>query len=161
MKLVAACLVAVVVAACGGKSDPAPAPSPGAGGAHAGHGEHAHHHMGEGHEAEHPPMTPELTAFHDVLAPLWHAEPGAQRTSDTCAATARMAGLVPALYDAPPAGADVAAWGAAVDELQGRISDLEGPCSGGTVELGAMTFDDAFRALHEQFHALLGLLPPA
>ncbi len=158
MKLVAACLFAVVVAACGGKSAPAPASPGGEGGEGGGH---AHHHMGSGHEAEHPPMTPELTAFHDVLSPLWHAEPGEQRTNDTCESTGRMRELVPAITAAPPAGADVAAWGAAVDELEGRISDLEGPCSGGTVELGAMTFDDAFRALHEQFHALLGLLPPA
>ena len=69
----------ICAAACGGKSRPAAAPATAS--------EHAHEGSGSGAmQEEHAGMPAELTAFHDLLAPHFHAADGPQRLQDTCAA---------------------------------------------------------------------------
>jgi hypothetical protein len=71
------------------------------------------------HEGGHPTMPAEVHGFHERLSPLWHAEAGAQRTADTCAAVASMdEQLVAAETAAAPEGVDAAAWQARLGELR-------------------------------------------
>ena len=67
-----ALILVLAAAACGGKqSAPATAtPTP-------------TEETGGGHQMMHEGMPAELTKFHDVLAPRWHAEQGPARMSDT------------------------------------------------------------------------------
>jgi hypothetical protein len=158
MKLFAAILLAVVVAACGGKSSPATTTTTTEGHDHAGHEGH------EGHEEhlEHPELTPEMTAFHDVLAPLWHAEAGPQRMADTCAAVDNMRGLGEQVIAHPPATVDETAWVNEGSFLQNTLNELEASCANnGEPDEGVLTFDAAFERVHEAFHAIMGLLPKA
>src|SRR5678816_4543185 len=68
---IAFALILIVAAACGNKSKSEPAKP-----------------MGDKPAEEHANMSPEVTKFHDVLAPRWHAAKGEQRMKDTCAAMA-------------------------------------------------------------------------
>ena len=76
-------LIAVLVAGCGAAGQSAPAPLETARNGQQ-HEVHAAKRPAEGDEMV--AMTPEVKAFHDVLAPRWHAERGAKRMADTCAA---------------------------------------------------------------------------
>ncbi len=148
MKRFASIFFAVALAACGGTSASGPATSS--------MGEHAH----EGHEGgEHPTLTPEMNAFHDVLAPLWHAEPGVERKENTCKATAQLHELAAQIFVAAPAGADLTVWQQEASALDGALGELDGPCFGGMTNQGTMTFEDAFHGVHQQFHVLMELLP--
>src|SRR4051794_16160671 len=51
---------------------------------HAGEHEHGEHEHGE--HGEHPKMTGAVHEFHEVLAPLWHADKSPERTKKTCEA---------------------------------------------------------------------------
>lgn len=142
--------ILIVAAGCGGKSaeptTPAPAPE---GGEHAGHGaEHEH-------EGGHPELTPEMHAFHDQLAPLWHAEPGPQRQADTCDSIPTLEQGVASIAAAPvPAGVDGATWTGAVGALDTSLDELQTSCAGAE-------FDATFSTVHDRFHALMDLLPKA
>ena len=125
----------VLAAACGGKQAPAGADKPAP--------------MGE-----HPEMGPEMTRFHDVLAPRWHAEKGAQRMADTCAAigdfqtnAASIAGR------AAPPSAEAASWTTATKELTEAVSGLDAACKANTVDV----FEPAFARVHTVFHAVMEL----
>src|SRR5215213_7130056 len=80
-RFAAATLLALATIACGGAQPAAPAP-PAA--------NEQHEIAGEEHHAG---TAPAISAFHDVLAPLWHADAGAMRTDDTCAAIPRFRDL--------------------------------------------------------------------
>ncbi|CAN5904310.1 hypothetical protein BH11MYX3_BH11MYX3_26550 [soil metagenome] len=125
----------VLLAACGGKkSAPATPPAPTAGG------------------DEHANMMPEVAKFHDVLAPRWHAEKGAQRMADTCGAMAEFQANADALAKAtPPTGADVAAWSGKTKELTDAVGALDGTCKAND----ATTFEPAFERVHNGFHAVM------
>mgnify|MGYP001613274126 CR=1 FL=1 len=130
------------------------------------HGEHGEHvgehgeHVGEHgeHMGEHPPMPASMTAFHDVLAPLWHAAEGAQRTADTCNAITELINRARAmLTDPAPAGVDGNTWGNAAIKLEGAVKNLHAEC--GTA--ARTSFPAMFTGVHDAFHAMLELLPHA
>jgi hypothetical protein len=123
----ASCLV---LTACGGSS-PSPA-SP-----HAEHEEHGGHEEHEDHEAaEHHDegaQSPAVHAFHEALAPLWHADKGPERVTKTCA----QAG---ALHDKAVATKDA--------ELVAATTALVTECE----KEGRPEFEARFAAVHESFH---------
>ncbi len=139
-----ASLLILLAAACGPSSTPAPAePTE--------HAEHAEH-------AGHPTLTPAMTAFHDVLAPVWHAEPGDGRNALACEGefTALADGIEAA---GTPPGVDAEVWASQLSVLRMAINDLDGPCTGGTAEQGAMPVPDALERVHSAFHGLMEALP--
>ena len=96
------------------------------------HEEHEHH------------MSPELTKFHDVLAPRWHAAKGEQRMKDTCGAIVDFKANAAAVEKAQP--------GAQSTELVEAVSALEATCTSND----ATAFELAFGKVHERFHVLIG-----
>jgi hypothetical protein len=139
--------IVLAAAACGGSSKPAatePASGGGAMGAGGGEGEHEHH------------FPARVTAFHDRLAPLWHADPGDARTDGTCAATGELDQLGEDLQNAAaPDGVDATAWSEKIDGLRTAVSHLGDNCVAGQLA----TFDADFTAVHDAFHHLIELLP--
>jgi hypothetical protein len=135
--------VVAAAAACGGKSKPAessassqPAGNP-----------------GEGHEHSFPA---EMGAFHDKLAPLWHADSGQARIEETCTATGELDALAHGVKSgAVPAGADPAKYGERADALIASVVKLSAACG----SADRATFDADFGGVHSAFHALIELLP--
>lgn len=127
-------LVAVACVACGGSPPPET-------------------HEGDSHEAEHEALPESVRGFHDVLAPLWHAEAGPQRTEDTCAAVPSMREKVESVRTTPPPAAaegDPAGWQSSTDALGQSIEDLATECAAE----GRPGFEQKFAAVHDAFHAL-------
>jgi hypothetical protein len=141
------CLVFVLAAAaCGGKKS-TPATTTTTTQPAEGHEEHA---AGEG--AEHENLTPELKTFHDLLAPLWHAEKGPQRMKDTCAAVPQFKTNADAVGKAtPPTKANADTWTTATRALVASVNGLETACKTND----AAKFDAAFHEVHESFHRLM------
>jgi hypothetical protein len=96
---------------------------------------------------EHGKLSPELDAFHEILAPRWHADPGPQRTKDTRAAAVKSAAM--------PAGAEAAAWSEAGARLETSVVALEVECTAGGADQAK--FDAAFSAVHDAFHHAMEL----
>ena len=148
----------LVAAACGGGAKPDPAVQPtdvqqhdiahhatpdGEGAAMGGKG------MAEHHEGKMPPT---VSKFHDTLAPRWHAEHGAKRMADTCAALPQFHSDAAAIIAAPaPEGADASAWAAGGAQLDASVTALEAPCKASD----AAGFEPAFERVHTSFHHLL------
>lgn len=108
-------------------------------------------------DEEHGKLTPELDAFHDSLAPRWHAEKGAARQTDTCGAIADFQSKAAAVKAAPaPAGADAAAWTTAGTELETSVGALATACS--TNDSAA--FETSFEQVHHAFHKAMELAAP-
>jgi len=129
--------VLVLAAACGGKQTPAATSDTGAKPAG---GEHAN-------------MGPEMTRFHDVLSPRWHAEKGPKRMTDTCAAIPDFQSNAAALGNsAAPPSAEAASWSTATKELATSVTALEAACKTNETE-----FDVAFERVHTVFHAVMEL----
>jgi ABC-type glycerol-3-phosphate transport system substrate-binding protein len=104
---------------------------------------------GEGHHA----MSPSLTALHDVLAPTWHAEPGATRAGLACTNAAQLEERARAVAaDPAPEGQDAAAWTELTTQLTTTASALGAECtaSGPAVEERLGAFHDAFHAIIER-----------
>jgi hypothetical protein len=139
-----ATLMCLLVAAACGSSEPAPgATTPAAG--EAGEGQADHHHE----------LTPELDAFHELLAPLWHADKGEARRSKTCSSMPDFKTKAAAVKGAAaPASVDAAAWTGAGGELEAAVSGLETACAG--ADLAA--FEPAFEAVHTKFHGAMELV---
>lgn len=98
-------------------------------------------------------MTPEMRAFHDVLAPRWHAPAGPQRVKDTCAAVGDLGKDADAIAKAtPPRTANADTWTAATRQLVAAVGELAQVCGQGEQPAG---FDDTFGKVHAAFHALL------
>jgi hypothetical protein len=114
-----------------------------------GHGEHAHEHDFAG----------SVDAFHDTMAPLWHAEPGPARATDTCAAAADLATKAESIVaeDAPEAASDAEAWKTASAGLVASVQQLQAVCADST-EAAEASFDDTFKSVHEAFHVLVALV---
>jgi len=105
---------------------------------------------------EHHELTPELDAFHEILAPRWHADPGPQRAVDTCAAVADFKTRAAAVKSASaPAGAEAAAWTEAGATLETTVVALEAECTAGAADQAK--FDAAFSAVHDAFHHAMEL----
>lgn len=97
-----------------------------------------------------------LAAFHEVLAPLWHAAESPQRTTDTCNAIGELTSRARAItIDPAPAGIDANTWGNAGINLQASVKALHAEC--GTAARSAL--QPTFAGVHQAFHALLELLP--
>ena len=107
-------VLALALSACGGKSPPPSAPAKDA-----------------------------VAAFHDILAPLWHAEEGPQRVRDTCNAVAEMQTRAQAVADARKDQASAS--------LVQAVTELAKECGGSQAE-----FPEKLAAVHEAFHAVSG-----
>jgi hypothetical protein len=136
--------VTIVLAACGGSEKPADKTMP-----MGGEGEgHDGHDMGK----EHPKLTPELDAFHEVLAPRWHADKGDARINDTCTAAPDFLTKAKAIEAGPvPPKADAKEWASAAHMLVASVEGLSQTCAGDRA-----SFDAAFTSVHDAFHALMG-----
>ena len=127
-------LLLVFVIACGGSHKSAPAPAPMA-------------------TEEHEGMPAELKAFHDVLAPKWHAPEGPNRIADACAAAGQFASTADALaHAAAPAKANPQAWKEGSEALVRAVGNFKTQCGSGTPSPGAA---GEFQGVHEAFHHLL------
>jgi hypothetical protein len=142
-------IAVLFAAACGGKSAPA-----------TNHAQHTGEGSGSaggpmmGHEGEHDDMSPEHTKFHDVLAPLWHAEKSAKRTADTCAAVPEFKTDADEIGKAtPPATANADTWTTGTRALVAAVGKLGDACKAND----AGKFETAFADVHEAFHSLMGM----
>lgn len=94
-----------------------------------------HHHgegHGPGHEEHHPPMPPTVHAYHEVLRPLWHSDPGAERDARTCAQAGELVTRADAIVAAGvPAErqASADAWRTAATTLAQRSRALQSTCA--------------------------------
>lgn len=106
-------------------------------------GEHGRHH----HDLPAP-----VTAYHDVLAPLWHSDPGAARDTRTCEQAAPLAERAAAVQAMPvPERATEGAWRSAVTQLVTTTAALGTAC--GATPRGDIAA--ALGAVHTAFHGLL------
>lgn len=155
-------LVLVAVGCGGAPAEPSTGADPAAGqgephgehhGEEHGHGEHGGDHAEHGHK-DHPEMTPGMLAFHDVMAPLWHAdEKSPTRFDDTCKAMAEMEKLGAAVGEEPaPEGKDDD-WKAAGEKLVSTLKDLGGVCEATKKD----EFQAKFSAVHDAFHVQMEL----
>ncbi len=139
-------LLLLFLAAGCGSSEPATTTTPASGAEPAA----AH----EQEKEEHHQLTPELKAFHDQLAPRWHADKGEARRKDTCAAVADFQASAAAIQSAAaPAAVEPAMWQKAGADLIAAVKGLETACAG--TDMAA--FESAFQAVHERFHAAMEL----
>lgn len=144
--------LSLVLVACGGSKEPAhdasheDASHEGASheGEHGSEGE-KHGHVGEKH---HPKMEGAIKSFHDVLAPVYHADKGAGRVDKACAATVTMKDEG-AKVAAEPKG-DAAAWKTDAETLQKSVGDLEIACKGDKAGV-----EPALEKVHDAFHVLM------
>jgi hypothetical protein len=96
-------------------------------------------------------LPPALDRFHGVLAPLWHADAGAQRQKDTCAAMADFQRGADEIAAAPvPTGVDAAAWQAAAADLRAKVAATSAQCAAPQA-----AFDAAFSVLHDAYHHIV------
>jgi hypothetical protein len=113
------------------------------------------HQMGHGKAGEkhgEAEMPPQLTRFHDTLAPRWHAARGPQRTADTCAAISQFHANAEAIAVAEaPSKGDPAAWSRGGKKLTEAVVALEVTCKSKDAE----AFEAAFARVHETFHGLM------
>lgn len=118
------------------------------------HGEH--HGEGHGHAEWDAPAT--IIAFHDALAPAWHAEPDDARREAMCAAVEDLDVRAAAIGEAPAPdrltgpGED---WITAAVALGTAVNDLRGACE----ESPPGDAENRFSAVHDAFHALTEQLP--
>ncbi|MCA9686934.1 MAG: hypothetical protein KC457_32510 [Myxococcales bacterium] len=110
------------------------------------------HHGGEDHEHDFPGG---VKTFHDLLSPLWHAEPGDERTANTCNAVADMLTKAQAVAAeaAPEAASSEDDWKARGGELVTAVQGLQAACEGDRAG-----FDGAFEGVHDAFHALIEVI---
>lgn len=107
-------------------------------------GEHGHHHE----------LPAPVTAYHDVLAPLWHSDAGAARDTRTCEQAATLGERATAVHAMPVperAQAQEAAWRSAVTQLVTTTTALGAAC--GATPRGDIAA--ALGAVHTAFHGLL------
>ena len=120
------------------------------------HQKEEHGQTGEtGEKGEHDEMAglpPQLAKFHDTLAPRWHAKPGPQRMTDTCAAMPQFHADADAIAAAqPPSGGDASAWSTGGKQLTEAVAALDATCSAHD----AAAFEPAFEKVHNSFHGLM------
>jgi len=121
-----------LLAACGGGAKPAtqpPAPEK---------------------EHKHPKLPASVDAFHNVLSPIWHAEPGAVRIALACEKTSVLSERATALVTEPPppeASGKIEVWKVATTELAGQVNALATACAAGPTDVEAK-----LTVLHEGFH---------
>lgn len=108
-----------------------------------------HEHHDEHHEGgHHPKMEGAIKAFHDVLAPVYHADKGPGRAEKACSATSPMKEAAAKVAGEPKG--DPESWKTASSALDQSIADLEASCKG-----DMSTAESALEKVHDAFHALL------
>ncbi len=90
-------------------------------------------------EAHKHDFAPDVASFHEILAPLWHAEAGPERNTDICSSLVTLQERADAIDSA-----DASA-------LVQSVSALGDACAGDDAAIEA-----AFSAAHDAFHALIG-----
>ncbi|MFO0613487.1 MAG: hypothetical protein U0414_12900 [Polyangiaceae bacterium] len=115
----------------------------------------AEHH---GEHEEHGDLGAPLTAFHDVLAPLWHGAKGDTRTTSTCAAAADLHERALAVDSAgPPANAQSPdLYKERAKKLIVSVDDLGTECG----KPARPDFEAKFAAVHEAFHGVMEASAP-
>lgn len=118
-------------------------------------------HGGAMHGGEHGEMMgmmaslpPSVAAFHEVIRPVWHAEPGAARDANACAQSTTLRLRADAVVAEPvpeAARADAPGWQAATGALQQSSVALVAACEA-TPRVGVT---ERLTALHTAFHALM------
>lgn len=101
----------------------------------------------------HPALPATLNAFHDVLSPVWHTPPGANRIAAACAQAALLRARADALVTepAPPeAASKLELWKARTTVLASRVGTLGSACE---VE-GRPEVEATLVAVHEAYHEL-------
>lgn len=100
--------------------------------------------LADEHGHRHHKFAKDVDAFHAVLAPVWHARPGPERTQDACAKAGEMARLAKEIRSND------------ASQLVASITVLKAKC--GNV-MGDV--DSAFHDVHEAFHHLIDMRPAA
>jgi hypothetical protein len=107
---------------------------------------------GGGHGHRHHDFPAPVTAYHDVLAPLWHSDPGAARDARTCEQAVTLGERASAVQAMPvPERAQEAAWRSAVTQIVTTTTALGAAC--GATPRGDIAA--ALGAVHTAFHSLL------
>ncbi|MFO0647910.1 MAG: hypothetical protein U0326_16850 [Polyangiales bacterium] len=99
-------------------------------------------------------LPPSIAAFHEVIRPVWHAEPGAARDANACAQSATLRQRADAIVAAPApeaARADAPGWQAATSTLQQSSVALVTACE--ATPRAEVT--ERLTSLHTAFHALM------
>jgi hypothetical protein len=96
-----------------------------------------------GHKHHHD-FPKDIDAFHAVLAPIWHARPGKERSRNACAKAAEMEKLARGIQSSNATA------------LVATITVLESKCKGKLADVDAAFFD-----VHEAFHHLIDAPAPA
>jgi len=127
---------------------------------HDAHHHDAHHgagHHGARHHGDHHGDAPAaIVAFHDVLAPAWHSEPGETRQAAACAAVEELATRATALETAPEENTGSSEdWSQAAGALGSSVGDLREACSAAPPD----DVEGQLSIVHDAFHALTELLP--
>ncbi len=99
----------------------------------------------------HHDFPPAVSAFHDVMAPLWHAPPGEQRQQSICQGAASLQNAADNILRADtPDQVQAAQWGRAAQQLREAVAALSGACSAEKKGIA-----EAMAAVHDRFHALV------
>ena len=115
------------------------------------HGDHEHGEHGEKHEhGEHPKLTGAMHEFHEVLAPLWHADKSPERVTKTCEAAPTFEARAAAVDKDAPADAG---YHAAAQGLIAAVGELKAQCA--KPEAERADFEAKFKAVHEAFHKVM------
>lgn len=97
-------------------------------------------------------MPVEMVKFHEVLRPLWHAEKGDKRMTDTCTAIPQLTETGTALRDsAVPAKGNADAWKTHGTSLTDKLSAMKAECDAKNMA----GFETSFEGVHNEFHALM------
>lgn len=132
-------LIASLTACASSPSTPAPAAAPQAAAGGEAHGEH------------HPNFSPTVAAFHEVLRPLWHSDPGEARDGRTCEQSATLNTRAQAIVNAPDEGPDGARWRLAAADLAAANTALVAACAA----TPRASIAARLEAVHTAFHHLI------
>ena len=117
--------------------------------------EHSGDHSGEHADgnAEKHDFPPAVEAFHDVMAPLWHAPAGEQRAQEICVQSSQLVANVGIIQQSEtPINIKASEWNQAVTNLTQAVTELEQQCD------DKNSPEPALGEVHEAFHHLVKLL---
>ncbi|MDP3440009.1 MAG: hypothetical protein U0989_20385 [Azonexus sp.] len=98
--------------------------------------------IADGQDHNHHKFAKDVDHFHSVLAPVWHARPGTERTQDACAKAGEMARLAKEIRSTD------------ASQLVASIPKLKTKCDSDKAGVDAALFD-----VHEAFHHLIDAQP--
>lgn len=96
--------------------------------------------LADEHGHMHHKFSKDVDAFHSILAPVWHARPGPERTQDACAKASEMARLANEIRSTD------------ASQLVASISVLKSKCGNNKGEVDVALYD-----VHEAFHHLIDM----